>query len=242
MFKKFNKDESGAALVIEMTLIFPLVLLVVTFLIYTAFYVLQGVTMYNSAQQIAVIATREAQCPGYLNIYSNTSCEIGGKIDFGWKDNYTISKTTVDSVADEHNPYRYFAGESFINKDDKETLETALESLVSKTSFLSNSTVDCKIKTNNNFLYQNVFVELEKKVNAPKMFEAIGLNDALDIKVTAVAVVSDPGEFVRNTDVVCDLADFLWNDLKFGDSDKSMGERVAIFKQKVTDMKAKFNF
>lgn len=60
--EKWN-SESGSAQIIEMTLIFPIVLFVLGFLIYVGSYVLQSTAMYTEAQKIAVIAAREGQMP-----------------------------------------------------------------------------------------------------------------------------------------------------------------------------------
>ena len=60
--EKWN-SESGSAQIIEMTLIFPIVLFVLGFLIYVGSYVLQSTAMYTEAQKIAVIAAREGRCP-----------------------------------------------------------------------------------------------------------------------------------------------------------------------------------
>ena len=67
--EKWN-SESGSAQIIEMTLIFPIVLFVLGFLIYVGSYVLQSTAMYTEAQKIAVIAAREGQMPGYENFFA----------------------------------------------------------------------------------------------------------------------------------------------------------------------------
>lgn len=237
--RKKLKSESGAVQVIEMTLIFPLVLFVVAFLIYLGSYVIQSVVIYNDVQRIAVIAARKAQIPGYENFYNNGG--ITTKADFNWKSNYVPGKDMINSVMKVHNPYRYW-GNSFLTEDNKTTLENEFEKLVSKNSFLMSSNVNCDIQTSNNVLNQTIKVHIVKKVNAPNFLKQFGLGSAMDIDVTATAVVSDSSEFIRNTDMVYDLATYLWTELKFGDDGKTMSERTAIFKQKFTDAKAKMGW
>lgn len=66
-----KKDrECGAATIIEMTLIFPLVLVTVVTLFVAGLYILHSVTAYSAAQSIAVAAAREIQMPGYTEFYS----------------------------------------------------------------------------------------------------------------------------------------------------------------------------
>ena len=90
--EKWN-SESGSAQIIEMTLIFPIVLFVLGFLIYVGSYVLQSTAMYTEAQKIAVIAAREGQMPGYENFFAGTG--ITTKTDFDWSDGYMPGKEVV---------------------------------------------------------------------------------------------------------------------------------------------------
>lgn len=239
IYKEKLNSERGAAMVIEMTLIFPLVLLVIAFLIYLGCYVMQSVSIYNDAQRIAVIAAHEAQMPGYENFFSNGG--ITTKADFNWPDDYSPTKSVIDAIMDIHDPYRYWTG-SFVKKSNLSTLETELQNLISDNAFLTGSNVTCTIETSNNVLNQLIRVNVVKNVSVPGIFSLLGLESSMDIDITAVAVVSDPGEFVRNTDMVADLASYLWNELKFGDKNQSMGERVEILKQKFTDARAKMGW
>lgn len=233
------KEEDGAVQVIEMTLIFPFVILILGFLIYLGSYVMQSVTIYNDAQRIAVMASREAAIPGYENFYSQGG--ITTKADFNWPDNYTPGKTVIDAVMDEHDPYRYWTN-SFLSSSEKQTLESEMIKLIQNSSFLSSSDVDCTIQTSNNVISQTIKVNVVKRLGLPKFLQVLGLNSTMDINVTAVAVVGDSSEFIRNTDMVFDVGTYLWENLKFGDNNQSMSERIAIFKQKFTDAKAKLGW
>ena len=91
--EKWN-SESGSAQIIEMTLIFPIVLFVLGFLIYVGSYVLQSTAMYTEAQKIAVIAAREGQMPGYENFFAGTG--ITTKTDFDWAIQTAAKKKQLD--------------------------------------------------------------------------------------------------------------------------------------------------
>lgn len=233
------KEESGAVQVIEMTLIFPFVILVLGFLIYLGSYVMQSVTIFNDAQRIAVIASRESAIPGYEIFYEQGG--ITTKADFNWSDDYTPGKSVIDAVMKEHDPYRYWTN-SFLSSSEKQTLESEIIKIVQSNSFLASSDVDCTIQTSNNVISQNIKVNVVKRLGLPKFLQLLGLNSTMDINVTAVAVVGDNSEFIRNTDMVFDVGTYLWENLKFGDNNQTMSERVAIFKQKFTDAKAKLGW
>ncbi len=236
ILKRFKNDDTGASSIIEMTLIFPLVLFVMGFLIYMGSYIMQSVTIYNDAQRIAVAATRESGLPGYESLYQGTG--VTSTADFNWPENSAPAIGIINAMMSEHDPYRYW-GNGFLDESEKTTLESNLESLVASNSFLASSTVDCTITTSNNVLSQQVQVRVIKYITAPQLFQALGLTSNVNIDVTATAVVGDPAEFVRNTDMVFDLTEFMMDNLKIGKSGQTINEKIAIYKQKFSDVAAK---
>ena len=145
--KKVLRENSGAVQVIEMTLVFPIVIIVMGFLIYISFYILQGVSMYNNAQRIAVTAAREAAFPGYEKLYGSRGVTV--KADFAWEDGYSPALDLLNDIMEEHDPYRYM-GNGFLDESEKSSLEGNLEKLIRSGSFLADSFVECHIKTENN--------------------------------------------------------------------------------------------
>ncbi len=234
--KERMSDEKGSAQVIEMTLIFPFILLCIFFLIYLCSYILQGISIYNSAQRIAVAACREAAFPGYIQLYEGQ----GGtaKADFNWEEGTAPSISVINKIMEEHNPYRYW-GNDFLSEGKKECLERDLEKLITKGSFLAPSDVDCTITASNNILRQQIEVNVIKYISLPKIISNFGLEDNISIDVTATAVVCDTAEFIRNTDMVLDLTDYIFNNLKIGKSGQTINEKISIYKQKFSDIGAR---
>lgn len=236
--KKMCMGETGSVQVVEMTLIFPLVIMFMGFLIYAACYVLQGVIMFNEAQRIAIAASREAAIPGYRKLYNSTG-GVTSKADFAWNMGETIDKAAVDQVMNDRRPYRYFLGDAFLRSDDKSALEANLESLIASGSFLAASSVDCQIYPHNHFVSQTIEVVVTKEIATPRLLQYLGLTSALDINVKATAIVSDPAEFVRNTDMIFDLTDFLLDNIKIGSSGETLAQRIQKFKDKFNGIKQK---
>lgn len=231
------KNENGEAEFIEMTLIFPLVIIILMFLIYIGAYIYDSVTIYNNSQMIAVAVSREVQIPGYEKFYSNGG--ITTKADFNWNDGYYPAPDIINSIMSIHKPYRYWT-QNMVEDVTVTSMEKALKNMISNKSFLVSTDVTCDIKVKNNYLSQNVEVNVKRKVNVPKFFEYIGLKSSWGINITAVAVVSDSSEFVRNTDMVFDLANYLLKEIKIGG--KSVDEQIVNFKQKFKDAKAKLGW
>lgn len=229
-------NEKGSAQVIEMTLLFPFVLLCMFFLIYLCSYILQGISMYNAAQRIAVAAAREVAFPGYAQFYGSQG--VTSRADFNWEEGDAPAISVINKIMEERNPYRYW-GNGFLSEDKKGNLERNLEKLINDGSFLASSNVECTITTSNNILNQQVEVRVIKHINLPRIISNFGLSDNISIDVTATAVVGDTAEFIRNTDMVLDLTDYIFTNLKIGKSGQTINEKISIYKQKFSDIGAK---
>lgn len=236
ILKNFKKDDTGASSIIEMTLIFPLVLFIMGFLIYLGCYILQSVVIYNDAQRIAVAASREAGFPGYEILYQGTG--VTSKADFNWADNSAPALSVINQIMQIHEPYRYW-GNGFLSESEITTLETNLEKLASDGSFIASSNVDCTITPINNVISQQVQVRVVKSISTPQLLKVLGITDDLSIDVTATAVVGDPAEFIRNTNMVFDLTEYVMDNVKIGSSNQTINERIGIYKQKFSDLCAK---
>lgn len=237
MISKFRSEESGAVLVVEMTMIFPIVLLVMTFLIYLTSYTVQGIMIDSYARKIAVTATRFAAMPGYEKLYYGADpSEGGGHIpkdtDFSDQTGAEPSLDLVNAIMREHDPYRYF-GNSFLSGDEISNLVSDLENLINTGSFLNVTSVDCSVSTQNYVLTQRVVVEVTQTIEMPGFMRAFGLQDALTNTVSVYATIGDAPDFIRTTDMVFDMTQFLLDNLKIGGV--SISEKISTFKQKITD-------
>lgn len=226
-------DDKGSAQIIEMTVIFPFVLICVFFLVYLCSYILQGIAIYNSAQRIAMAAAREAAFPGYGEL-----CEGEGittTTDFNWENGYAPAINIINKIMKVHAPYRYW-GNNFLGEGKKEKLEKNLMKLINNNSFFPLSNVNCTILTSNNILNQRIEVRVIKRISLPKIVNCFGLMDNISIDVTAAAIVGDTAELIRNTDMVLDLTDYIFSNLKIGKSGQTINEKIFIYKQKFNDI------
>lgn len=236
MISKFRSEESGAVLVVEMTMVFPIVLLVMTFLIYLTSYTLQGIMIDSYARKIAVTATRFAAMPGYEKLYYGATGTGGGHIppqtDFADTSGAEPSLDLVNAIMNEHDPYRYF-GNSFLSGTEIANLVSDLENLVNTGSFLNVTNVSCSVSTQNYVLTQRVVVEVTQTVEVPGFVRALGIQDALTNTVSVYATIGDAPDFVRTTDMVFDMTQFLLDNLKIGGV--SISDKISTFKKKISD-------
>ena len=218
------KRKDDGLFSIEFALIFPIVLGVVLILVVFGFYVFQCVRVCDHAQKAAVIAARESYMPGYKTLY-----DINGGItvhsDFG---NLNIDSSVIKTLMKEHDPYRYF-GESYINYNERTSIVQFLTETIENDSVIKVASVDCDVTTENHIINQTVYVTVKMTVEVPKFFHSLGVSD-WENTITAKAIVTDCAEFVRNTNIVFDVKDFLFDNLKIGGT--SINERIGKFKSK----------
>lgn len=211
-------DDSGAVQVIEASLIFPIVFLVVGFLIYLGSYTLQRISMYNHAQKIAVITSRELSFPGYEVL----GAEKSSNADFNWTEGTKPSKANIESIMNQRRPYRYLISE----KPRSEEMQKALTDMVNRVSYISKSDVSCKVSSKKKIMNTYIVVEVTKPVKMPVVMELLGIKDVLDINVKATAIVTDTSEFIRNVDTAYDLTNEIFERFGFNDKIESCMSKI----------------
>ena len=233
--QKGAAEECGAAQIIEMTLIMPVVLICIWMLVYLGSYILQSIYTYNTAQKIAMIAAREAGMPGYMYLYEESG--ITQATDFLYDDEHT-GRTTVNKLMSVHNPYRFIT-DDFIEGRVKSELEQELKELINKGSFLAASDLDCIVKTSNNFINKRVEVYVTRHVRMPDFLRLIGIGKNNDICAVTISEVCDSADFIRNADMIIEAADYIIGSSDIGGSEKSLREVVSSYKLKFKEITEK---
>ena len=203
------KDERGAAPIVEAALVYPIVIIVVVFMIYYGMYVYESSVIHDMAGTTAVMASKSVSFPGYE--YLGESYVYGDHSDEG-----EITPDRVKKAYETMKPYRYI----FKNEINDRFSDSLIEK--SEDMLLKTEDIQCSITSQRH----KVTVKLEKKVTMPQLFEFIGLNDSYRIKATSTALISDPAEFVRNTDITANLLGFLSQKLKAGEKFSQFREKI----------------
>ena len=227
-------DESGAAGVIEMTLIFPVILICIFFLISAGCFMLQAVFTYNNAQRVAMAAVRMIACPGYGCLYGDNGITVTA--DFTTDSD--ISADLINRIMRIHSPYRYLTPE-VLDHDDKRMLDDSLKRLVGSNVFFSRGSTECDITVSNRFVSQEVKVHVARKLELPAVVRFAGVSDSVEVNITASAFSSDQAEFIRNADMVIDLKEYLFSNLKIGSEGRTLNEKISAYRQKFSDMCAR---
>lgn len=232
------KKEDGAAEIIEMTLIFPFVVVILGFLIYVGCYIFNCVTVYNDVQRVAVVASRVDAYPGYDQLYDLGKNELPNQVDF--KSDVDLGVTKINDIMGVHAPYRNWG--NYLDKSKTVNLDDALKTIISKQSLVSNSNISCNISETNNVISKTVTVNVKQQFTMPGFLKYIGVTEPTILDVTVQAASQDNSEFIRNTDLVADICNDVFNNLGFGKSGKTMSERVSVMKQKFNDARNKLGW
>lgn len=188
--KRLIESEYGAVQIVEATFVFPVMFIILFFLIY------MGNAHYVKAQVESVVETRALEGAGYCaDPILQTIKETG-------------SIPSVDSLKTE--PYRYvFGGMDDVEKKIGGLVESDIAG--KSASFFENMKPTLKTnkgniaKFNNYIIYSTFSVEVKYVVKFPISFLGAEGPSVLTINSRAEVPVNDTAEFIRNTDMVVDL-------------------------------------
>lgn len=190
------KCQRGST-ILEYTIVFPVVLLAVMLVVFSGYLLHQKATMDAAVQRGALKAARLFADPRYDDIAVESGPNMTDKIDVASVDSLMATK-----AFDDLQPYRYV----FMNKDAFASIQTDVEKYIGKTQLFGkgNLTVDDVVLENHVF-YQKVIVSASQDFMLPQLVNWLNLPPILTIHSSAVTIINDPDEFIRNADLVVDI-------------------------------------
>lgn len=210
VFKQL-KSENGAATIVEASIVFPIVFLIIIVLFIMGIFQLELATLQMKTDRIADTASRIIAQKAYAG-YGKIDT---GKIDFSspvFLDDDQLKQMYADL-----DPYRYWGnGSSQLNSQSQGELKNMFNKEQYVNAWILNKTME--IKPQKSGLSNKVTVKVTLKTDFPDFIKVLGLPTEIKKDFTSVAYVSDTSEFIRNTDLVFDTAQTLAS--KFNISDK----------------------
>lgn len=209
--KQLLKEENGAVQIVEATIVFPVMFIILFFLIY------MGNAQFIRAQIESIVTEKAIKGANYCtdpilqNIKENESVP-------GLKD------MDLD-------PYRYFSNMSDITRTISGEVKTGIES--SSATLFPNMRPVVKTKQSDIAKYKNyvVFstfaVEVKCEVGFPIKFLGASTPTMMVINARTEIAVNDTAEFIRNTDMTIDY----FEDSKIGKNIKNVFEKINEFIQ-----------
>lgn len=227
LLKEF-RSEKGAASVLEATIVFPLVFLVVVFLVFLGFIYAQKGFLQNHAAELSDYLAKNVLYPGYNEI--EQPFYYAGKSD-------ALSLERVNKAMSCNEPYRYLGGlfkEEYQIKGGEykgDIAKTAAEAMTGSylvshgfiksgggtISLPAGSKFEGQTQsTQNGFICavhvstSQVSVYLAQNYTFASFFRMIGIGGkTMTISGQSTTFINDSVEFVRNVDMVFDVASFV---------------------------------
>lgn len=205
--------EDGAVQIIEATFVFPIMFIILFFLIY------MGNAHYVKAQVEAIVIENAIRGASYCSDPILETVKTTGEIP------------SVDKISIK--PYRYILGgmnnvEDYIAKEVKKDLTSSSLSLFGNMEPKLKTNQSDIAKFNNYLLYSTFSVGVKYELEFPIRFLGSSTPTLLTISSYSEIAVNDASEFIRNTDMVIDY----FVDTGFGKRIKGTFDKINEFLQK----------
>ena len=204
--KNFIDDTRGDGLVIEATIIFPIIIMFLAAVVLLSFYLPQRALMQEAAQFAAVaVATDRSD----------------SWITFDSHGNRAPRPASLESVY-----IAAFRGASWMhNRWNSEVEEMIINHLSSGIGVGPSGDLTVDLAIRNFLVYKSVTVRVTQVIEPPLNFAMIGFatEGLFTQRVEARAIVSNGDEFVRNVRIAIDLMDWVRN--RFGE-DSDFGDTI----------------
>lgn len=190
------KNEKGAVMV-ETTIIFPMVLMCVMAMLYLGLFMLQESAMLYQVQRVANQGSKLVASPGYehLGIYDTK------KIDFTDGD-ININEYYAAYRQDFATIYREIFGHPWISEGE---LEQFSDKIADSVLLLSAGRIFANpVKIERGFLGTKVVSEIVLEFRTPGVLRYFGFEDTISFKQAAYANSTNPADFIRNVDLITD--------------------------------------
>ncbi|MBQ3196169.1 MAG: pilus assembly protein [Clostridia bacterium] len=181
------KEEKGAVHIVEATFIFPIMFIILFFLIY------MGNAYYIKSQIEHIVVEEAVKGAGHCVDPVLKNLEVGSIP--------SVSNVDLD-------PYRYFSGMDGVERQISQEVEQRIQN--TSTSFFRNmqpviKTSRANIAKYNNFLVYSTFsVEVKCELGFPIKFLGSATPTIMTISTRSEIAVNDTAEFIRNTDMLID--------------------------------------
>jgi len=211
------KKQKGSVEV-EATLLFPLAILCVVFLLYLSLLMFQKANLQASLETALVY---------YKSTLTDTYVVPNNELDFTSADTSTIAAGNSYSATEPLNPYRGTFGGGY---DFEAHFEDYFDSIAG--TMLFNDNIEVTIVHNNYLVSQQLLVTATQRVDIPLSLTLIGLDeDGYEITASAKVNVVNHDAMIRNVDYAIDLVE----DTKLGKIAADFAGKIGEGYQKVKD-------
>ena len=219
-----KKNESGEVIV-EATLIFPVVILSILALLFAALFTAQKANLQANLQN-ALVYFKNSESDTFVTTLEGVAYNRGdGKYGAVGNQYDVPPEGTVNG--NQMFPYRFLWMQFNSNKFKQYFLKSC-----GNMFFYDGKNVEVSVKSTNWVIYKKITASATQKMKIPFNTKMIGIDPEFDITVSAAVVVSDGDNFVRTTDMVV----YLYNSTKFSKKVNEIIEKGVSFYEKFKEI------
>ena len=213
--------EERADAIIEATILFPIIILVLAMLILVSTYLPTRAILQNATQRAATMIATE-----YSDSFVSYDAE---KASYRWasKDElpnvYTSVFRALGTIGRNNGNGRGSG------HDDAQDAEDIVNSTYEKAVLYKQGSLTVEYSVKNYVVYKEITVTAREEIDFPINLSWIGLDGKLDIVTSSSAVVHDGDEFIRDMDLAADVVEFIGEKTGLDKMFKSVGDLCSKF-------------
>lgn len=224
-----ENDKEKGAIILEATIIFPIVLMTVMALLYMGLMKLQETAMLYQVQRVASQGSLMAASPGYAKLCDNGNVLDAKDIDFSSFPS-NIEEYYEAYHEDPIRLYREIFGCTWIGEAELESYGNKVLDTV--TVLALGNFVNKQVRIERSFWGTTVVAQISYEVKTPAVLRYFDLPKTLRWKQAAYSKAVNPAGFMRNTDLAADA--IVLGCEKLGLKDGL--DKIITFMNKVTDI------
>lgn len=205
------KSQKGAVMV-EASIYFPIVLGIVFAIIYVSLWKIEDCVAYFAAQKVANSAAAALQHEDFDMLYGNgEKVTLDTTVDFAYEADKMVPQKYVNNYYKGNGSKKLYTKVKINSAEYEKSLKKLLDSTKFVPFKLKND--DVNVKVHSGLLRSYVTVDIAIGFDTPGIMRYIGFEDEFKFHSKGYQFVTEPVEFVRNTDLSIDLIEYLFDKL-----------------------------
>jgi len=210
MMKNFIRKEEQGSVEVEATVILPIAILSIVFLLYLSLFLFQRANLQTVLETSIIY---------YKNSVTDTYVSRNSEVTYNFTEENNIGVGNSYAVTGPLNPYRGMFGDSG-NLGSAAGFEKYFYSVAG--DMLFDDDLSLTIAYHNNLIADEFEVTAVQKVTFPMDLSMIGVGKNYEISATARVAVVDHDALIRNADYAIDLLE----DTKIGEYARQIASKV----------------
>lgn len=212
-----DKKEQGDV-VVEATIILPIAIFCVIFLLYTSVFICQK-ALLQSALETSVVYFKNTLTDNYVSQNETVTYTTG--------EDSVVAQGNSYSADQPLNPYsKFFVGKKKLSQPE---FETYFYSIAKNLLYKENLVID--IDYSNYILFKEIRVTAEQVLEFPIDLSVIGISGDVNLSAAVRVAVVDHDELIRNTDYAIDILE----DTKVGEVAGKIASKIGEAYNKMHD-------